>query len=1214
MGMRVPSQAQCALSCNQDLQVSLDLSGQALITPLLIAPNADNSCPGPLTLTLYNSLGQQLPNPLTCAQIGQPITARVRHTSSGNFCDGTLEVQDALAPVLSNCGDKFIFCNADPAPEQVGMPAGSDNCTAPNDLNFSHFDQETPLSCGTFQNGQAVLKRIDRNWTASDAHGNSSSCIQKIWLKHITFSDISFPANRDNISAPALGCGADPEDLGISGEPMVNGIPVGASPECEMAVTYSDQTVQHCAPAGFTILRNWTAIDFCNGAITNRMQIIKVEDTEAPRLEALPDITVGTDGFYCTGYITLPQAIVSDNCSAVTVTPSWDYGNGYGPFSGIVEGNHVVTYTAEDACGNSSSQTMVLTVVDNSPPQAICASNLQISLTNNGVGYVNAATVNAGSYDNCSPVFLSISRDEIEYLPQVQVTCADQGDPILLTLRVTDAGGLENFCQMEVTVRDFLKPLITCPANLSLNCLQDYTNLALTGQASATDNCAMQSLVYQDVLNIQPCNIGSLTRWWIASDSASNTKSCSQVITVNTINTTTVVFPANATVSNCSSPSNLLPVATGEPVIGGQSCSPLSINYTDQVFSIAPPSCFRIFRSWKVVDHCIYNPNGGSAGIWEQVQIIDVVDHSAPELILPADIWVEADPVQCLGLVQMPDITALDCSQMLTISHDGVYSSSGNTNNAAGQYPLGVHFVTFTATDACGNSAQKTLRITVEDRSAPEAVCLPGVSVQIQPNGIASLDPMQLDGGCADFCSPQNSLIFSATPAEFNCQQLGLQWVVLQVQDTAGNMASCSTQVLVQDNLLVCGNSGLGYQVDGTIRTETGIPVNNIPVAVFSDVLLENVHTDTLGNFVFTDLPAHETFDLVPYNNANWLNGVTTYDLVLISKHIVGITALDSPYKMLAADANHSGSVTTFDIVQLRKVILGVLDSLPLNSSWRFLDASYVFPNPQNPFAEAIPEGIDLGQLNGDRTAQNFIGVKVGDVNGTVVAAEARAPIDTLPLYVPNRPFQAGETIVLPVSLEHWSDLDGLQFELNLDPEILAIEAVDFPQPAILGPSNLNVKADGSISLSWEQPNVGQQPLPGQILRLQLRALQASNVKTALQLNTGRLKPEAYRGTEAGLAALDLRFEPTQQQAFEPLTFSPNPTSGFLTILNPFGNEHVGLQIVDVQGKLIYETAGILPETIELRVLEKQLPGIYIASLKSEMHSLMGKIVLVNGD
>ena len=1215
-GLYASMSAQCTLSCNDGLQVSLDPSGKALITAQLIAPNAGISCPGPLTVTLYNNLGQQLPNPLTCAQIGQTVTAKVQHTSSGNFCTGTLVVFDALSPVINNCADKFIFCNEDSSPPAVGLPTGTDNCTTPNNLNFSHFDNETSLGCGAFQNGKQVLKRIDREWTVSDDNGNSSTCLQRVWLKHITFADVAFPPNLDNISSPALACGQDHLDLDLTGQPLVDGVPVGASPECEIAVTFSDQTIMHCAPAGFTVLRNWTMIDFCSGTLNNRTQIIKVEDTEAPFLLAPNDITVGTDGFLCTGSVTMPQAVFIDNCSAVTVVPSWNYGAGYGPFLGVAEGQHIVTYTATDACGNDASATMMVTVVDSSPPQAICASDLQISLTSNGVGYVNAATVNQGSFDNCGPVFLSISRDEENYFPQVQVNCADQGMPMMLTLKVTDAVGLENFCQMEVTVRDFLKPIVQCPPNLSLNCLQNYNNLVLTGQATATDNCGLQSIVHQDIVNIQPCNIGSVTRWWIATDSAANTKSCSQQITVNVINTTTVAFPANISVPGCGSPADLLPLATGKPVIGGQACSPLSINYTDQIFSIAPPSCFRIFRAWKVIDHCIYNPNGGTLGIWEKTQIIDVVDHTPPALSIPADLTVAADPFNCTGQVSITNATATDCSNQITFSHNSNFSGSGGTNNASGQYPLGVHFVTFSALDGCGNSAQQTLRITVRDVTPPVAICLPGVSVNIQASGSVTLVPQNFDGGSTDFCSPQNSPQFSIVPSMFDCQQTGLRPVTLTVKDTAGNTASCSTQVLVLDNANFCGGGGLEHQMNGIIRTETGLPVNNIPLSLTGDGFIKYTNTDTIGYFGFNDIPTDATYILYPYNNANWVNGVTTYDLVLISKHILGTEPLNSPFKMLAADANRSGSVTTFDIVQFRKIILGILDSLPTNTSWRFVDSAFVFPNLQNPFSSPVPEEIIFEPLLSNQFDQNFVGLKVGDVNGSTNPAIARAPHDTLFLDLPDQHFRSGEAFSIPVFLKNWTTLEGLQFELKIDPELAELERVQFAQPEILGQPNMALKAGGLLAISCDNATVSNQvdiPKTDLVFTLHLRAKAESDLHAALNISNRSLSPEAYRIGNEEIAAIGLSFYNTEfiVQSSE-LRIFPNPTPGEFYVNNPFSGQYTTLHIMDTRGQLIWEQEGFLPETMEVRSARLRQQGLYFLELKSAERTMMGKVLVMD--
>jgi len=1200
IGLKIPLLAQCSLSCNSGLQVSLDPSGQALITPLLLAPTSENSCPGPLTVTLYNQFGQQLPNPLSCDQIGQTVTARVRHTGSGNYCDGSLELFDALSPTLSNCGDQYVFCHEDTSPGAVVMPSATDNCTPPNALNFSHFDLEIPLNCGTYQNGVQVLKQIDRNWTVSDDHGNSSTCLQRIWLKHMTLTDISFPLNRDNISSPALSCGQDPEDFDLTGQPTVNGIPVGASPECELAVTHSDQTIVHCAPAGYTVLRTWTAVDFCSGTISSRIQLIKVVDQEAPQLTAPDNLSIGTDGFYCTGSVTLPQAVYSDDCSAVTVVPSWDYGTGYGPFSGITEGVHLVTYTATDACGNIATATMTITVADSSPPQAICAADLQVSLSSNGVGLVHASTANAGSFDNCSPVFFSISRDEVEYGPWVAITCADQGTPIPLTLRVTDAAGLENFCQMEVTVRDFLKPTVLCPPNLTIHCLQDYTNLSLTGQASASDNCALQSLVYQDVLNLQPCNIGSVTRRWNATDDAGNTRTCIQQITLNAVSTVSVTFPPNITVSSCADPSATLPPATGQPQTAGQHCSPLSVTFTDQVFSGGfAPACYRIFRAWKVIDFCIYDPNDNTTGVWEHTQIIDIVDHTPPVLDLPADLTLNADFPDCTAQVILPDATAADCSTLSPISHDSPFADAPGAN-ASGFYPLGVHQVVFTASDACGNTAQKTLRITVQDLVPPKALCKTGINLPLDATGAAVLNPALIDNASSDHCTAAADLLLTATPTTFLCPQLGAQTITLTVTDAAGNAATCATVVTVIDPLGACvppppPSATLG----GGIRTETGIPVAEIPLSLQGDGFYAVTDCGPDGNYLFEDVPTGNDYTLRPFSNAQWLNGLTTFDLVLISKHILGLDTLDSPYQLIAADANRSGTVTTFDIVQFRKVILGIQDTVPGNTSWRFVDASWVFPDPMAP--AGFPEQKNYSSLAAGQSGQDFVGVKIGDLNHSTNAADPRAPRDTLPLRI-HTAASTATTRTLSVYLDNWALLEGFQFELQLDTDALTFESLQCARPDLLDAAHWTFRPDGRLAFSWDNA-AAPTPADPLLFTLSLRADTTVDIRRSLRLGALRMAPEAYRSREPEPAALALRFESAAATAALAWPARPNPflTETALPFYLPEATE-LRLQVTDAAGKtVLLQTPAFPAGDHEWRIGQQALsvPGAYLYRLSA---------------
>ncbi|HNL39495.1 MAG TPA: hypothetical protein PKH43_10185, partial [Saprospiraceae bacterium] len=195
------------------------------------------------------------------------------------------------------------------------------------------------------------------------------------------------------------------------------------------------------------------------------------------------------------------------------------------------------------------------------------------------------------------------------------------------------------------------------------------------------------------------------------------------------------------------------------------------------------------------------------------------------------------------------------------------------------------------------------------------------------------------------------------------------------------NVAACQAQVSVQAPPGVCPGVDT-YSIIGTIRTEQQIPVSNAPVDLQQGVVQQQVLSDDAGKFEFDNLPDQPSA-LRPHFSDDWTNGVSTFDLALISKHILGIQPLASPYKMIAADANHSNSITTFDIVLLRKLLLGVSDTLDGNTSWRFVAAEYVFPDANNPFSAPFPETIHLDSLSGMPDSAQFIGIKIGDVNNS---------------------------------------------------------------------------------------------------------------------------------------------------------------------------------------------------------------------------------------
>ncbi|WP_246141902.1 dockerin type I domain-containing protein, partial [Phaeodactylibacter luteus] len=134
-----------------------------------------------------------------------------------------------------------------------------------------------------------------------------------------------------------------------------------------------------------------------------------------------------------------------------------------------------------------------------------------------------------------------------------------------------------------------------------------------------------------------------------------------------------------------------------------------------------------------------------------------------------------------------------------------------------------------------------------------------------------------------------------------------------------GNGDFCETYILVQDNMGVCTEAG--PSAAGAVSTEGAESVEDVEVSLSGNGSA-TVMTNANGQYVFTNLNAGLDYTVTPQRDGDYLNGVSTFDLVLISKHILGVEPLSTPYKRIAADVNSSGSITTLDLIQLRKLIL----------------------------------------------------------------------------------------------------------------------------------------------------------------------------------------------------------------------------------------------------------------------------------------------------
>lgn len=226
----------------------------------------------------------------------------------------------------------------------------------------------------------------------------------------------------------------------------------------------------------------------------------------------------------------------------------------------------------------------------------------------------------------------------------------------------------------------------------------------------------------------------------------------------------------------------------------------------------------------------------------------------------------------------------------------------------------------------------------------------------------------------------------------FDGDDLGYQTIELWARDAVGNQSVCYTTFLLNDVGFNCkgGMSASASNIQGMSINAVNFRIRG-QNCVADSADFGGISTDEFGlpfYYVYhiwsSPLQPGFSFQVIPSKNNDPLNGITEEDLTQIANHILGTEPFDSPYKIIAADANQDGHVTTLDIKYLRKLMLGYIDELPNGKSWRFVPYFYEFPNPQNPFEQSFPETFEVSNTEDPVPDNfNFIGIKLGDVNFT---------------------------------------------------------------------------------------------------------------------------------------------------------------------------------------------------------------------------------------
>ena len=371
------------------------------------------------------------------------------------------------------------------------------------------------------------------------------------------------------------------------------------------------------------------------------------------------------------------------------------------------------------------------------------------------------------------------------------------------------------------------------------------------------------------------------------------------------------------------------------------------------------------------------------------------------------------------------------------------------------------------------------------------------------------------------------------------------------------------------------GSASQTINVAGNLSTEIGAPIKLATADATDGTTTFTTLSDNAGDFNL-EVGQYSTYDLIPSkDNDNVItNGISTLDLILIQSHILGVTPLSSPYKILAADVNESASVTTFDMVLIRQLILGITTTYPNGKKWIFVDESYNFPDPQIPFT--YPNDITVSSGT-DLVDQDFVGIKLGEVSLDCDAVVAFTEPDDVTFFSEPDTVDLYEEFTFPVLVEDFSNVLGVQFTMEWPTEYFEYMEVNGNPYGVNFSEHL--VTDGYLTGSWFDPNVDPMTLSsGDTLFTMKFKVMNSFFSKKISVNSAVTRAEGYDSQYSLLAVIDdfdnivFRSPLGVEENGDIAGFDvyPNPSDGIIHVDFVANNQDVTtLELLDANGKLI---------------------------------------------
>ena len=394
---------------------------------------------------------------------------------------------------------------------------------------------------------------------------------------------------------------------------------------------------------------------------------------------------------------------------------------------------------------------------------------------------------------------------------------------IVRTWTFTDACGNTSSVSQNISVNDNIPPVApAAPADITAVCASEVPAMV---SLTATDNCGAEITVEGvDVTTAGTCpNSFGIVRTWTFTDACGNTSSVSQNITVNdNVPPVAPAAPADIT-SACAADLPAMVSLTATDNCGDE----ITVEGVDVTVPGACANSSVTTRTWTFTDAC-----GNSSSV---SQTITINDNVAPtfDMAAPEDITVT-----CSAIPAAATLTATDNCEPTAVAVTMTESTVAGA--CAGSYTL---TRTWTATDACGNTATEEQIITVQDVDAPTFDTPVPADATVSCDAIPAAATITASDNCGT-ATVEFAEVITAGTCEGN-YTITRTWTAT---DVCGN-ATAGTQVLTVTDTA-------GPTIDGVLESPVNATCALIPV-VPTLTFIDNC--STVGEVTFTEEMADET-------------------------------------------------------------------------------------------------------------------------------------------------------------------------------------------------------------------------------------------------------------------------------------------------------------------------------------------------------------------